>query len=173
MSTATLTKVGQDTKFEVTFKKDLPNGLYTYNFEITSNFANGFNIYMYGGCGGARFYAKTMYRYWAANYASGDDFNPVKQGASGNGVKGGYFLRGVGRKVQVHGGFQNFGDSIVNYGKPYTLNVHGMDGKTYEFMYQKLTPNYLTNKILGLCLIFVIEPASNGTMDLTSDSYFL
>ena len=47
-----------------------------------------------------------------------------------------------------------------------------MDGKTYEFMYQKLTP-YLTNKILGLCLIFVIEPASNGTMDLTSDSYFL
>ena len=86
MSTATLTKVGQDTKFEVTFKKDLPNGLYTYNFEITSNFANGFNIYMYGGCGGARFYAKTMYRYWAANYASGDDFNPVKQGASGNGV---------------------------------------------------------------------------------------
>ena len=40
-----------------------------------------------------------------------------------------------------------------------------------EFMYQKLTP-YLTNKILGLSLIFVIEPDSNGTMDLTSDSYF-
>ena len=50
---------------------------------------------MYGECGGAKFYAKTLYHYWAANYASGDDFNPVKQGVSGYRVKGGYFLRGV------------------------------------------------------------------------------
>ena len=47
---------------------------------------------MYGECGGAGFHAKTMCRYWAATYPSGDDFNLVKQGASGNGVKGGYFL---------------------------------------------------------------------------------
>ena len=46
-----------------------------------------------------------------------------------------------------------------------------MDGKSYEFMHQKLTP-YLTNKVLGLSLIFVIKPDSNGTMDLTTDSYF-
>ena len=46
-----------------------------------------------------------------------------------------------------------------------------MDRKSYEFMYQKLTP-YLKNEILVLRLIFVIEPDSNGTMDLTSDSYF-
>ena len=44
---------------------------------------------MYGESGGAKFYAKTLYRYWAANYASGDDFNPVKQGVVC------YFLRGV------------------------------------------------------------------------------
>ena len=46
-----------------------------------------------------------------------------------------------------------------------------MDGKSYQFMYQKLTP-FLKNEILILSLIFVIEPDSNGTMDLTSDSYF-
>ena len=37
---------------------------------------------------------------------SGGDFKSVKQGASGNWVKGGYFLREVGREVQVHGVFQ-------------------------------------------------------------------
>ena len=31
---------------------------------------------MYGECGGAGFYAKTLYRYWAANYASGGSFLP-------------------------------------------------------------------------------------------------
>ena len=116
VNTATMTKVLHDTKFEVTVKKDLPHGLYAYDSEITSNFTNGFNIYMYGECGGAGFYAKTMYRYWAANYAGGDDFNPVKQGASGNGVHGGYFLRAVGRKVQIQGVFHNFGDSVRNLG---------------------------------------------------------
>ena len=34
-SVCLLAKVGHDTKFEVTFKKD-------YDFEITSNFTNGF-----------------------------------------------------------------------------------------------------------------------------------
>ena len=60
---------------------------------------------MYGECGGAGFYAKNTYRNWAANYANGDHFNPVKQGASGNGVQGGYFLRAVGRKGSGSRGF--------------------------------------------------------------------
>ena len=92
---------------------------------------------MYGECGGAGFYAKTLYRYWAANYASGGSFHSTKQDTSGSGCK-----------VQVHGVFQNFGDFLVNYGEPCTLDVHGMDGRSY----------YSTNKILGLSLIFVIEP---------------
>ena len=81
----TLSKVGNDIKLEVDLKKDLPHGVYSYDFDIVSDFASGFNIYMYGDCGGAGFDAKTLYRYWARNYSSGQQFNPVKQ----NNVNGG------------------------------------------------------------------------------------
>ena len=64
----------------------------------------------------------------------------------------------------------------MNRGKPYSLNTDRSvsTGKTYEFMVQKLTldPLATSSSILGSSLTFVIEPDSNGTLDLKDDSYF-
>ena len=168
-----LRKVGNDTQLTVHFKNDLTHGVYSYEFEVSSDHTSGFDVYMYGECGGSGFHAETMYRYWfSTDYNTGKDFNPRKQVKS----RGGYFHRGSGKKVQFVGSFRYTGDTIVNRGKPYSLNTDTSvsTGKTYEFMVQKLTldPLATSSSILGSSLTFVIEPDSNGTLDLKDDSYF-
>ena len=113
-----LRKVGNDTQLTIHFKKDLTHGIYSYELDISSDHTSGFDIYMYGECGGSGFRAHTLYRYWASDYLQGKDFNPVKQ----NNVHGGYFQRGSGKKVQFVGSFRYSGDTIVNRGKLYLLN---------------------------------------------------
>ena len=126
---------------------------------------------MYGECGGAGFSANTLYRYWSSDYLSGKDFNPIKRS-----THEGYFLRGSGKKVQFVGSFRYSGDTIVNLGKPYSLNTEtsSTSGRSYEFMVQKLTldPLSSSSSILGSSLTFIIEPDNNGTLDLKADSYF-
>ena len=168
-----LRKVGNDTQLTIHFKKDLEHGIYLYEFDISSDHTSGFDIYMYGECGGSGFHAQTMYRYWSSSeFNSGKDFNPRTQ----SNVKGGYFQRGSGKKVQFVGSFRYTGDTIVNRGKPYSLNTDTSvsTGKTYEFMVQKLTLDSLASSstILGSSLTFVIKPDSNGVLDLKDDSYF-
>ena len=114
-----LRKVGNDKQLTIHFKKDLTHGIYSYEFDISSDHTSGFDIYMYGECGGSGFRAHTLYRYWASDYLSGKDFNPVKQ----NNINGGYFQRGSGKKVQFVGSFRYSGDTIVNRGKPYSFNT--------------------------------------------------
>ena len=128
---------------------------------------------MWGGWG-AGFNAKTLYRYWASNYLTGKDYNPVKQ----DNVSGGYFLRVAGKKVQLVGSFRYFGDHIVNRGKSYSVNTNEstLTGKTYEFLVQKLSLNSTytqSTKILGRNLIFVIQPDNNSLLNINSESYFL
>ena len=91
---------------------------------------------------------------------SGVGFNLVKQ----NNVQGDYFLRGRGKKVQVMGAFRHFGNTVTNHGKPFSLNVDDLKGKSYEFMSQHLSirPNSSATNILGQSLIFIIEPDNNG-----------
>ena len=168
-----LTKVGNDTQITIHFKKDLEHGIYSYEFEVSSDHTSGFDVYMYGECGGSGFHAQTMYRYWSSTeYNTGKDFNPRTQSKT----QGGYFLRGSGKKVQFCGSFRYTGDTIVNRGKPYSLNTDSSTstGKSYEFMVQKLTldPLATSSRILGASLMFVIEPDGNGTLDLKDDSYF-
>ena len=55
-------KVGNDTQLTIHFKKDLEHGVYSYEFDISSDHTSGFDIYMYGECGGTGFHAQTMYR---------------------------------------------------------------------------------------------------------------
>ena len=167
-----LRKVGNDTQLTVHFKNDLEHGVYSYEFEVSSDHTSGFDVYMYGECGGSGFHAETMYRYWSSTeYNTGKDFNPRKQVKSR-----GYFHRGSGKKVQFVGSFRYTGDTIVNRGKAYSLNTDTSvsTDKTYEFMVQKLTldPLATSSSILGASLTFVIEPDSNGTLDLKDDSYF-
>ena len=162
-----LRKVGNDTQLTIHFKNDLTHGVYSYEFEVSSDHTSGFDVYMYGECGGSGFHAETMYRYWSSTeYDTGKDFNPRKQVKS----RGGYFHRGSGKKVQFVGSFRYTG------GKPYSLNTDTSvsTGKSYEFMVQELTldPLATSSSILGSSLTFVIEPDSNGTLDLKDDSYF-
>ena len=166
-------KVGNDTQLTIHFKKDLEHGVYSYEFDISSDHTSGFDIYMYGECGGTGFHAQTMYRYWSsADFNNGKDFNPRTQ----SNVQGGYFQRGSGRKVQFVGSFQYTGDTIVNRGKPYSINTDTSvsTGKSYEFMVLKLTldPLATSSTILGSSITFVIEPDNNATLDLKDDSYF-
>ena len=168
-----LRKVGTDTELVLNFKKDLEHGIYSYELDISSDYTDSFDIYMYGESGGSGFNASTLYRYWASDYLTGKDFNPVKQ----NNTHGGYFLRAAGKKVQLVGSFRYFGDPIVNRGKPYSVNTDEstLTGKTYEFLAQKLSLNSTytqSTKILGLNLTFVIEPDNNATLDINSESYF-
>ena len=74
-----LRKVGNDTQLTIHFKKDLEHGIYSYEFDVSSDHTSGFDIYMYGECSGSGFRAHTLYRYWASDYLQGKDFNPVKQ----------------------------------------------------------------------------------------------
>ena len=168
-----LRKVGNDTQLTIHFKKDLEHGIYSYEFDVSSDHNSGFDIYMYGECGGSGFHASTLYRYWSlTEFNSGKDFNPVKE----SNVHGGFFQRGSGKKVQFVGSFRYTGDTIVNRGKPYSLNTDTslFTGRTYEFMVQNLTldPLASSSTILGSSLTFVIEPDGNGTLDVKADSYF-
>ena len=168
-----LRKVGNDTQLTIHFKKDLTHGIYSYEFDITSDHTSGFDIYTYGECGGTGFHAQTMYRYWlSSEFNSGKDFNPRTQ----NNVQGGYFQRGSGKKVQFVGSFRYYGDTILNRGKPYSLNTDTSisTGRSYEFMVQKQTLDLLasSSSILGSSLTFIIEPDGNGTLDLKEDSCF-
>ena len=142
VDTVLLRKVSTDTELVLNIKRDLEHGIYSYELDISSDYTDGFNIYMYGECGGAGFNVKTLYRYWASIYLTGKDFNPVKQ----NNVNGGYFLRAAGKKVQLVGSFRYFGDHIVNRGKPYSVNTDEstLTGKTYEFLNFRSKP-YLCN----------------------------
>ena len=173
MNNVVLREVGNDTQLTIHFKTDLEHGIYSYEFDISSDHTSGFDIYMYRECGGTGFFVQAMYRYWSSSeFNSGKDFNPRTQ----NNVQGGYFQRGSGKKVQFVGCFRYTGDTIVNRGKPYSLNTDTSisTGKSYEFMVQKLTldPLASSSSILGSSLTFVIEPDGNGTLDLKADSYF-
>ena len=173
VNNVSLSKVGNETHLTINFKKDLAHGVYSYEFEISSDHTSGFDLYMFGECGGTGYNGKSLYRFWSSADLSGKDYSWRKEDV----YNGGYFLRGSGKKVQMVGSFRYSGDTIVNRGKPYSLNtdtVTTFTGRTYEFMVQKLTldSSATSSSILGSSLKFVIEPDGNGTLDLKADSYF-
>ena len=162
-------KVNRNTEFTIHFNDDISQGLYSYDFTISSNLDDGFDIYMYGDCGNDGYQANTVYRFWGSNdNNSGKEFSKTKQVNK----KGGYFLRGSGKIVQFKGSFYYSGNKIVNKGKPFSLNVDGNAknlGKTYEFLVQELEET-VNRDIFGKTLTFIIEP-DRGTLDLKDDSY--
>ena len=126
-----LSNVGNETHLTINFKKDLAHGIYSYEFDISSDHTSGFDIYMYGECGGTGYNVNSLYRFWSSADLSGKDFSQGKR------VQCGYFLRRSGKKVQFSGSFRYSGDSIVNRGKPYSLNIDTattITRRTYEFM---------------------------------------
>ena len=163
-------KVNKNTEFTIHFENDLSYGLYSYDFTISSDNDDGFDVYMYGDCDNDGYYANTLYRFWGRNdNKSGAGFSRTEQVSK----KGGYFLRGSGKIVQCKGSFYYSGNKIINKGKPFSLNVDSNVnnlGKTYEFLVQELV-EAVNKDILGKSLTFIIEP-DRGTLDLKDDSYF-
>ena len=153
------------------FKNILSNGIYSYEFNPALDAAKGFDVYMYGECGGSGFKASTLYRFWSWDRSGNND--KTKQ----TNMVGGRFQRAHGKKISIIGSFRNHGDHVENLGKPYSLNYDPdeIQGHTYEFMIQnlKINPAGATGKkILGRSLIFIFEPDNNGTMTIGGDSYF-
>ena len=167
-------KVNNDTEFTVNFKNQLINGVYSYDFVISSEHNGGFYVYMNGDCGENGYEVKTLYRFWASDVNNnGKEYSRKPQAYT----RSGYFLRGAGKNVQFKGSFHYTGNKLNNKGKPFSLNVDSGDnkGKTYEFLVQDLqgkTGDGSSQVIFGTSLTFVIKP-DTGTLDLKSDSYFL
>ena len=59
------TTVGNDYVLELNFNNDLPNGIYSYEFNIILSSARAFGVYMYGDCGGSGYDDNTLYRFWS------------------------------------------------------------------------------------------------------------
>ena len=168
-------KVNRNTEFTVHFNNNISEGVYSYDFTISSDNTGGFDVYLYGDCGKDGYKANTPYRFW------GSGINKVKVGSTTvtsfsetkqEDKKSGYFIRGSGKTVQFKGSFYYRGNKIINKGKPFSLNVDASAknlGKTYEFLVQELEQT-VNGDIFGKTLTLVIEPDS-GTLDLKDDSY--
>ena len=166
-------KVGANKQLEFIFKDDLPNGFYTYDFDIQRNGSDGkgLDILLYGECGGAGYDSKVTYRFWAANKGTtGRDFSVSK--SSGKGKR---FLRMYGNNAQIHGQFELKGHHVYNHGKPYTVNIDGTNGETYEALTQHVTLNMsgiTGNKLIGGSLIFIFQPDDNAVTNIEVSSEF-
>ena len=164
-------KVNKYTELTVHFNNTVPFGIYSYDFMISSDRDDGFDVYLYGDVGKAGYKATTIYRFWGAtDNSNGQQFSNKKQADK----KSGYFLRGSGKKVQFTGSFHYHGSKINNKGKPFSLNIDADAsnlGKTYEFMVQELEKEQSVNgDIFGKSITLLIEP-DRTTFDLKEDSY--
>ena len=164
--------VGNDVQLGFYFKSDLEDGVYSFDFDtFRSGSTTGCDILLYGECGGSGYDSKTLYRFYAASAnRSGKDYSVGRD--SGRGKR---FLRMYGPETQVHGQFVLRANDVFNHGKPFTLNVGGDNGDTYEFLkvHISLNTTHATgNKLLGSSLIFVFQPDGNGKSTFLGASEF-
>ena len=156
-------KVGDSYQINFSVQPKLPNGVYTYEMDIVLATSRGYNIMLWGDCGGNGYYASTTYKYWSWSLT-----NKVKQ----DDVQGGYFHRATGERTRIEGSFLNLGTRI--YGQEISLSLDYEEGKTYEFVMQKLDSVQSHNNvhILGNAIYFVFEPDNQKTMNFTNETYF-
>ena len=156
-----LTSYAKGVELDITFKSDLPNGIYKYIIDLFLTSSENMQIYFYGECGGTGFKATTTYEHW-----SGTAHGTGKQ----NNVADGYFLRMHGSHIHLSGSFRNYGEKIINYGKAYGMNETGAYN---EFVLQNLSANQNKRVFLGLIMKWLFENEATGKgITLTADSYF-
>ena len=66
-----------------------------------------------------------------------------------------------GKNVEIHGEFELKRNNIYNHGKPYALNIDGVNGETYEAMSQHVTlhtTGATGNKLIGSSLTLCFNP---------------
>ena len=156
-----LTSYAKGVELDISFKTDLPNGIYKYIIDLFLTSSENMQIYFYGECGGTGFKATTTYEHW-----SGTAHGTGKQ----NNVADGYFLRMHGSHIHLSGSFRNYGKKIINYGKAYGMNETGAYN---EFVLQNLSANQNKRVFLGSVMKWLFENEAAGKgITLTAESYF-
>ena len=120
-------KVGSSYQIGFSVTPKLPKGIYAYEMNIVLTSSVGYNIALWGDCGGSSYNASTKYKYWSWSLR-----NKVKQ----DNAQGGYFHRATGKKVFINRSFLNSGTHV--YGVGIGLSKDYEHGKTYEFVMQNL-----------------------------------
>ena len=158
--TLDFSKVGSSYQINFSVQPKLPNGVYTYEMDVVLTTSRGYNVMLWGDCGGSGYNASSKYKYWSWSYE-----NKIAH----NDVQGGLFHRGTGKRVRIQGSFLNQGTRI--YGQEISLSLDYENGITYEFVMQDLVSRS-TDHILGNSIYFVFEPDGNKTMDFTDETFF-
>ena len=153
-------KVGSSYQINFSVQSKLPNGVYTYEMDIVLTTSRGYDVMLWGDCGGSGYNASTKYKYWSWSYE-----NKIAH----NDVQGGLFHRGTDKRVRIKGSFLNQGTRI--YGQEISLSLDYEQGKTYKFVMQDLVSRS-TDHILGNAIYFVFQPDNNKTMNFTDGTYF-
>ena len=159
--TLDFSKVGSSYQINFSVNPKLPNGIYTYEMDVVLTTSRGYNITLWGDCGGDGYHASTKYKY--SSWTVTD--NKIKQ----DNIQGGYFHRATGKRVRIKGSFLNQGTRI--FGQEIALSLDYEEGNTYEIVKQHLASRSSDN-ILGNAIYFVFEPDNQRTMDFTGETYF-
>ena len=158
--TLDFSKVGSSYQINFSVQPKLPNGVYTYEMDVVLTTSRGYDVMLWGDCGGSGYNASSKYKYWSWSYE-----NKIAH----NDVQGGLFHRGTGKRVRIQGSFLNQGTRI--YGQEISLSLDYENGKTYEFVMQDLVSRS-TDHILGNSIYFIFQPDNNHTMDFTDETFF-
>ena len=158
--TLDFSKVGSSYQINFSVQPKLPNGVYTYEMDVVLTASRGYDVMLWGDCGGSGYNASSKYKYWSWSYE-----NKIAH----NDVQGGLFRRGTGKRVRIQGSFLNQGTRI--YGQEISLSLDYENGKTYEFVMQDLVSRS-TDHVLGNSIYFVFQPDNNHAMDFTDETFF-
>ena len=159
--TLDFSKVGNSYEINFSVNPKLPNGIYTYEMDIVLTASRGYNIALWGDCGGAGYNASTKYKY--SSWSVTD--NKIKQ----DNIQGGYFHRATSKRVRIKGSFLNQGTRI--FGQEIALSLDYEEGNTYEIVKQHLVSKS-SDHVLGNAIYFVFEPDNQRTMNFTGETYF-
>ena len=156
-----LTSDASSVELTISFKSNLPNGIYKYVFDLFFPTSTDFKVFLYGECRGAGYKATTYYEHWDGNVAGTN-----RQ----NNANGGFFHTAYGTHIYISGQFRNFGNYLMNYGKSYAMNQAGAYN---EFVVQKLTENSDQPVVLGTDMTWVYENVNAGSgVTFENSSYF-
>ena len=96
--TLDFSKVGDSYQINFDVTPKLPNGIYTYEMDIVLTTSRGYNIMLWGDCGGSGYNASTKYKYWSWTFE-----NKIAQ----NDAQGVFFHRGTGKRTRIKGRLQS------------------------------------------------------------------
>ena len=130
--------------------------------DVVLTASRGYNIALWGDCGGSGYNASTKYKYWSWSLMD----SKVRQDST----QGGYFHRATGSRVRIKGSFLNQATRI--FGQEIALSLDYEEGVTYEIVKQHLASRS-SDHVLGSTIYFVFEPDNQWSMSFTGETYFL